>query len=194
MNKSDRKIWLYHEQLEGVKDGTLVPITRQEFEERLESFENYTSLFEQDVLRENCTAVLVNTNVVLSRFCSVTKHTFHAIEGVVEKSAQDIMDELKREGILEDKESSPHTVNFGKLKNHKLVCYPQFQSEFESCIEKDLRYLSCLQKLKSQPPKQLEIELNVMPWLELWEDLVDIGCIKPTYPKANKLCDEETKK
>ena len=187
--EGERNICLYHEQFEGIKDKTLIPITREEFEKRLGSFDDYRFLFEQDILRINCTAYLDITSAVLesavlenfSRF--VNKQTFLRIECFDEKKAQDIVDELKHENI----------VDLNKLKNYELKCYPEFQSEFESCIEKDLRYISCLKKLFSKPVNQHEIELNAMPWLELWDDLVDVGCIKPTSPEIDSLSVEKAK-
>ena len=187
---SEKKIYLYHEQLEDIIAGNLIPLTRSEFEERVGSPEEYRAMFDQDILRENCTAILTN-NVSLKKFSRVTKDSFLSIDGVDENVALDIMYEMMYERILNNYLRKMQTVNYEKLKNYNLKCYPEFQSEFESCTEKDLSYASCLQKLRVKPDDKRFIELPVMPWLELWDDLVDIGCIKPM--SLNKEISEDKK-
>ena len=188
-DEREGKIWLYHEQLDQIKNGKLVPITRPEFAEMLGPLKNYKKLIEGNIFHRNCSAVISTQEVNFTKFGRVSRETFMHLDDKVD--AGRIMKELIEAKIIDHEDSSsPQFVDFDKLVDYELKCYPEFQSEFESYVEKDLRYKTCLQALETVP----EIQLPVKPWLELYDDMISYGCITPTTLKVDKASKKSIKK
>ena len=178
------EVFLYHEQLIDIQEKKFVPITEEEFGNLLGSIKDYKQLFDDDILCLNSRAVLSEEgSITTCKFGMVTIGTFLGIDGVDGRIAAEILKELEDKKIIgEIDEYKNQKVDWEELIRFELQCYPEFHSEVESHIEKDLRYKSSFLKLQ----KQREIQLPVMPHLELLQDLIDAGCIQPNLAKTDE--------